>query len=50
MLDADPRRVKRLRVNKRPQEPQKRKRANDDAAGQGKSADTQAAASDKAKF
>jgi len=51
VLDADPRRVKRLRINKRPQEPQKRKRANDDGgiAGQGKPADTPAASADKAK-
>ncbi len=52
VLDADPRRVKRLRVNKRPQELQKRKRTNDDGGttGQGKPSDTQAAPSDKAKF
>src|SRR5690606_10002400 len=51
VLDADPRRVKRLRINKRPQEPQKRKRASEDGgtAGPGRHADAPAASADKTK-
>ncbi len=48
VLDADPRRVKRLRVNKRPQEPLKRKR-NEDASATGQSKHDAVPASDKAK-
>jgi CBS domain containing-hemolysin-like protein len=47
VLDADPRRVKRLRVNKRPQEPQKRKRPGDEANAA--KPDATASISDKAK-
>lgn len=46
VLDADPRRVKRLRVGKRPQEPQKRKRTAEDG-GSAKSGATPAAPADK---
>ncbi len=49
VLDADPRRVKRLRVSKRPLEPLKRKRPNEDAGSTEQSKPDAAAVSDTAK-
>jgi CBS domain containing-hemolysin-like protein len=49
VLDADPRRVKRLRVSKRPLEPLKRKRQNEDAGSTEPAKPDAAAVSDAAK-
>jgi CBS domain containing-hemolysin-like protein len=49
VLDADPRRVKRLRINKRPQELQKRKRPGDEVAAASPARADAAAMTDKAK-
>jgi CBS domain containing-hemolysin-like protein len=49
VLDADPRRVKRLRVSKRPLEPLKRKRQNEDAGSMEPAKPDAAAVSDAAK-
>ncbi len=49
VLDADPRRVKRLRVSKRPLEPLKRKRQNEDAGSMEPAKPDAGAVSDAAK-